>query len=76
VVVFSRIYIWSPSIDVDATWIPVKSYIEKEMKVKHTKEEPIYYDHYNPDDLAKVIDTQHKVIEYMKKQKRRNFLVF
>jgi predicted AAA+ superfamily ATPase len=40
---FSRIYIWSPSIDVDATWIPVKSYIEKEMRVKHTKEEPIYY---------------------------------
>ena len=24
---FSRIYIWSPSIDVDNTWKPVKSYI-------------------------------------------------
>ena len=26
---FSRIYIFSPSIDVDATWTPVKLYIEK-----------------------------------------------
>ena len=25
---FSRIYIFSPSIDVDATWTPVNSYIE------------------------------------------------
>jgi ABC-type transporter Mla maintaining outer membrane lipid asymmetry ATPase subunit MlaF len=26
---FSRIYIFSPSIDVDSTWLPVKKYIEK-----------------------------------------------
>jgi predicted AAA+ superfamily ATPase len=30
---FSRIYIFSPSIDVDSTWLPVKKYIEEEMKV-------------------------------------------
>ena len=46
---FSRIYICSPSIDVDATWNPVKLYIEKEMKVRDTKEEPIYFDHYDPE---------------------------
>ena len=28
---FSRVYIFSPSIEVDYTWIPVKGYIEKEM---------------------------------------------
>lgn len=66
---FSRIYIWSPSINVDATWRPVKEYIEKEMNVKNTEEEPIYFDHYNSEDLAKVIDTQHKVIQYMKQHK-------
>ena len=27
---FSRIYIFSPSIDVDASWAPVKHYIEKQ----------------------------------------------
>ena len=68
---FSRIYIFSPSITVDATWIPVKQYIEKEMKVQHTEEDPIYFDHYNPEDLEKIIQTQHKVIEFQKKQKHR-----
>ena len=28
---FSRIYIFSPSIEVDSTWLPVKQYIEKVM---------------------------------------------
>ena len=66
---FSRIYIFSPSIDVDSTWLPVKHYIEHDMKVQNTKEEPIYFDHYDPENLHKIIDTQHKVIDYMKKNK-------
>ena len=65
---FSRIYIFSPSINVDMSWEAVKNYIEKEMNVKNTDKEPIYFDHYNPDDLANIIYTQHKVIEYMKKK--------
>ena len=65
---FSRIYIFSPSIDVDSTWLPVKKYIEEEMKVFHKKEEPIFFNHYDPESLHKIIDTQHKVIDYMKKQ--------
>ena len=65
---FSRIYIFSPSIDVDSTWIPVKNYIEKHMKVYHSDEEPIYFDNYDPEALHKILDTQHKVTEYMKKK--------
>ena len=65
---FSRIYIFSPSIDVDTTWLPVKKYIEEEMKVHNTTEEPIYFNHYDPEQLHKIIDTQHKVIDYMKKE--------
>ena len=34
---FSKIYIFSPSIHVDASWLPVKEYIEKRMKVTHTQ---------------------------------------
>ena len=64
---FERIYIMSPSIDVDTTWDPVKKYIEKVMKVKHTDEEPIYFDHYNPGALENIITTQHKLAEYMKR---------
>jgi ABC-type proline/glycine betaine transport system ATPase subunit len=38
---FSRIYILGPSIEADQTWRPVKDYIQKGMKVRHTIEEPI-----------------------------------
>jgi hypothetical protein len=65
---FSRIYIFSPSIDVDSTWLPVKKYIEDEMELKESDKEKFYFDHYDPDELQNIIDTQHKVIEYMKKK--------
>ena len=65
---FSRIYIFSPSIEVDQTWKPVKEYIEKHMKVKHTKEEPIYFDHYDPEALGNILDTQHKITNFMKQR--------
>ena len=29
---FNRIYIFSPSIDIDHTWRPIKDYIAKELK--------------------------------------------
>ena len=65
---FARIYIFSPSIDVDYTWNPVKEYIEKEMKVKDSEEEPIYFNYYDPEALTNIIETQSKIIEHMKKQ--------
>ena len=49
---FSRIFVFSPSIEVDMTWKPVKQYIEKHMKVSHTAEEPINFDHFDPEALA------------------------
>ena len=65
---FARIYIFSPSIDVDYSWSPVKDYIDKVMKVRETKEEPIYFNSYDPQALEHIVSTQHKVAEYMKKQ--------
>ena len=66
---FSRIYICSPSVEVDHTWKPVKDYIDKEIK-PHDKER-VYFDTYEPDALAHIIKTQHKVIEYMKEHKHK-----
>ena len=65
---FSRIFVFSPSIEVDMTWGPVKNYIEKHMKVKHTAEEPIYFDHYDPEALANILETQHKITNFLKKR--------
>ena len=41
------------------------------MKVQHTEDEPIYFDHYDPEALYKIINTQQKVIEYQKKQNHK-----
>ena len=35
------------------------------------EEEPIYLNHYDPEALHKIIETQHKVIEYQKKQNHK-----
>ena len=64
---FARIYIWSPSVFVDHSWEPVKKYIEKDLKI-NTEKEKVYFDEYHHEDLEKVIDTQYKLIDHMKKQ--------
>ena len=65
---FSRIFIFSPSIEVDMTWRPVKEYIDKHMKVKHTAEEPIYFDHYDPEAVANILETQRKITNFLKQR--------
>ena len=64
---FSRIYIFSPSIDVDQTWNPVKKYISEHMKVDSSKDQ-IYFDHYDAEALQNIIETQYKITNYLKKQ--------
>ena len=68
---FSRIFIFSPSIDIDYTWNPVKDYIENHMKVVDSKDDPVYFNSYDPAALQNIIDTQHKVAEYMKKKNHK-----
>ena len=74
---FSRIYIVSPSIDVDMTWTPVKKYIVEEMKIAHTEKESLFFDNYDASALQSIITTQHKVIDFMKKQKiQLNYILY
>ena len=69
---FSRVYIWSPSINVDSTWKPVKDYIRDH--IKPNEREKIYFDSYEPSELEQVIKTQQKVIYYQKEQKHKRFV--
>jgi hypothetical protein len=69
---FERIFVFSPSVQLDQTWQAVKDYQENIMKVKETPKETLYFDHYNPEDLQHIIDTQHKVILNMKKRNLNN----
>ena len=66
---FSRIYIFSPSITIDYTWAPVKKYIEHDMKAIESEDDKFYYDEYDPIALDHIIETQHKITDYMKKHK-------
>ena len=66
---FSRIYIWSPSIEVDSTWKPVKDYIRDH--IKPSDREKCYFDSYDPSELEQVIQTQPKVIDNQKEQKHK-----
>ena len=61
---FNRIYMVSPTINIDDNWIPVKRYIEKEIKPR--EDEQVCFDHYNPEDLQDIVELQYKVIEYQK----------
>ena len=67
---FSRIYIWSPSIEVDNTWKPVNNYIRD--NIKPSDRETCYFDSYEPAELEAVINTQKKVIDYQKEQKHKD----
>ena len=62
---FSRIFIFSPSVNTDPTFVEVKEYVRENMKVDD-KKETLYYEEYNAEELAQVIDTQTKIITYMK----------
>ena len=62
---FSRIFIFSPSVNTDPTFVEVKKYVRDNMKVDDKKEK-LYYEEYNAEELAQVIDTQTKIITYMK----------
>ena len=66
---FSRIYIWSPSVEVDNTWRPVKNYIRDH--IKPNNREKYYFDSYDPAELEQKIKTQKKVIDYQKEQKHK-----
>ena len=56
---FSRVYIWSPSIEVDNTWRPVKYYLRD--NVKPGDREKFYFDSYDPVELEQIINIRKKL---------------
>ncbi len=73
---FERIYVFSPSINVDQSWEAVKEHIEDELDVHETDDEKFYYSSYEPDALENIIATQNKVIKHMKaKNKKKLFQI-
>ena len=74
VTIYIYIYIYmcvySPPINVDSIWTPVKKYRKDEMKVD-TEKEQCFFEEYVASDLQYVIERHHKVIEYQKKNEHK-----
>ena len=65
-----RIHIFSPSVHVDDTWQAVNKFTSDVMKVGAEKEH-IYYEEYDPVALKKIIETQHKLVDFQKQIKQK-----
>ena len=65
---FERIYIFSPSINVDDGWQPVKKYIEETLRV-NTDREQVYFEDWSEDALRRIIQQQRKITQTSKQMK-------
>ena len=65
---FARIYVFSPSVDIDQTWRPVKDYVAKELGVDPAKEK-CFFDEWDPEALKEILETQAAMVQYQKKHK-------
>ena len=67
---FERVIIFSPSINVDDSWRPVKRYIEEVMKVP-TDREQVYFEDWDESALRRIINQQRKITERSKQLKMK-----
>ena len=62
---FERVYVWSPSVDLDHQWDPVKRYSERVLKVDPSKEK-CFFSTWNEAEVRRVIDSHTKVTSLAK----------
>ena len=64
---FERVYIFSPSVNIDSVWDPMKDYVYKTMGVP--EDEQCFFSEWDEGTLSEILDTQRKVVAHQKKQK-------
>ena len=68
---FERVYIFSPSVDVDSAWLPVKKYLVEDRKMAEKHGDRLCFDEYDPEALEAIISKQRDVVEYQKREKHQ-----
>ena len=63
---WNRIYVFSPSVNLDSAWLPVKKYAEHELGVDPQKEQ-CFFDKWDPAALNAIVDQQVRLTEHSKK---------
>ena len=64
---FQRIYVFSPIVDLDSAWLPVKRYSEHELGVDPQKEQ-CFYSRWDPAAIKAIVDQQMRVTEHSKRR--------
>ena len=64
---FERVFIFSPSVDIDSIWDPVRDYVRKVMGVP--EDEECFFSEWNEDTLAGILDAQRQVVAHQKKKR-------
>jgi GTPase SAR1 family protein len=67
--VFKRVYVFSPSVHSDPTWLPVQTFVRETLQVPES--EDWAWDHYNPEAMQEIVDLQRRVIAAAKERKVR-----
>ena len=65
---FSRIFIWSPTVNLDATWRSVKNFQHGQMRVPEEEKDDLYHEEFDEAQLRRVVMRQHAVTELAKKR--------
>jgi len=65
---FERVYVFSPSVDVDSAWLPVKKYCLEDRKMADKTGDSLFFSEYDPEALQKIIDTQRGVVQHQKRE--------
>jgi hypothetical protein len=64
---FERVFVFSPSVDIDSVWDPVKEYVRVGMGVPDS--EKCFFHEFDHDALNKIVADQHKLTIAMKEKK-------
>ena len=67
---FARIYVFSPSVDIDQTWALVREYVHTVLGVREDKEQ-CFFSEWDPAALKDILDTQAEIVKYQKAHKHR-----
>ena len=68
--VFQRVFVFSPSVDHDSIWLPVKN-MYRTISALTLKKNNASFLNIKSEDLMKIIDTQTKITKYLKEQRQK-----
>jgi len=63
--IFQGVFVFSPSVEVDSCWAPVKDFVKKELKVNLEKER-CFFDKFDTEALQDILSTQKRVTQLLK----------